>query len=264
MAKPLIKSIFRTLDSTLGTSLSDNATRIKMAWAGSGLSKFVRCHVSCTMKNFITNRKTRANLRANRSKPYRMLELGPGPEQIPGFETLDIVNGKHVDYVYDAAKRLPFDDNTFDLIYASHVLEHIPWYQTVDVLTQWVRILKPGGHLEVWVPDGLKICKALVDYELHAENYIDKDGWYQFNEEKDPCKWAAGRIYTYGDGSANPDSSNWHRALFTPRYLKLALEKVGLRDIEQMDRSQVRGHDHGWINLGMRGIKQQSSYVSGT
>ena len=92
-----------------------------------------------------------------------MLEIGAGPQRIPGFETLDIVGGKHVDYVWDASKRLPFKDNTFKLIYGSHVLEHIPWYQTENVLTEWVRILNAGGRLEIWVPDALKICKALQE-----------------------------------------------------------------------------------------------------
>lgn len=261
MRKDFVKRILCSLDDLLKTSLYDAAARVKRAWDASALKTFMRCHMGY---NFMTNRRTRANLCANRTKPHRMLEIGPGPERIPGFETLDIVKGRHVDYVYDAAaKRLPFEENTFDLIYASHVLEHIPWFQTIDVLAEWVRILKPGGHLEVWVPDGLKICKALVDYELHGNNYIDQDGWYRFNEEKDPYKWAAGRIYTYGDGTANPYSPNWHRAIFTPRYLRLVLEKLGLCHIEQMDRSQVRGYDHGWINLGMRGIKPRSSCGSG-
>ena len=30
---------------------------------------------------------------------------------------------------------------------------------------------------------------------------------------------------------------------------------AGLTEVREMDRSQVRGYDHGWINLGMRGIK---------
>ena len=129
------------------------------------------------------------------------------------------------------------------------------WYQVEQVLAEWVRILKPGGKLEIWVPDGLKICRALVDYELHNKNYIHKDGWYKYNPNKEVCRWAAGRLYTYGDGTGNPKSENWHRAIFTPRYLRLISERAGLRDVCQMEHSEIRGHDHGWINLGIKGIK---------
>lgn len=199
--------------------------------------------------------KNRLSLRKNKRKTQRYLEIGPGDERTTGFETLNVVGGLNVDYVFDAAKQLPFKDNTFDLIYASHILEHIPWYKTEDVLKEWVRILKPGGQLEVWVPDGLKICETLLKAELKSVNLIDKDGWYKFNPRKDPCLWAAGRIFTYGDGTGNPNHPNWHRAIFTPRYLKKLFEYSGFVNIKEMDRSEVRGYDHGWINLGVKGTK---------
>ena len=199
--------------------------------------------------------KNQINLRRNAKKSHRYLEIGCGGSRLPEFETLDIVGGPNVDYVYDAAKPLPFKDNTFDLIYASHVLEHIPWYKTEEVLREWVRILKAGGQLEVWVPDGLKICQTLLKAELEGINEIEKDGWYKFNPRKDPCVWTSSRIFTYGDGTGNPNHPNWHRAMFTPRYLKELFERVGLKDIREMDRSEVRGYDHGWINLGVKGTK---------
>ncbi len=199
--------------------------------------------------------RTRANLWRHSRQANRRLELGPGDHPIPGFETLNIVGGRWVDYVADAAKRLPFSNGTFDLVYASHILEHIPWYQTDTVLKEWTRTLKSGGTLEVWVPDGLKICRALVDFEDKGDNYIDEDGWYRFNPEKEPCKWASGRIYTYGDGNGDVTSPNWHRALFTSRYLITLFESAGLQDVRQMNNTQVRGHDHGWINLGIQGTK---------
>lgn len=186
---------------------------------------------------------------------HRCLEIGPGKERIEGFETLNIVPGQNVDYIRDASKRLPFIENTFDLVYTSHILEHIPWYQTIDTLIEWVRVIRPGGSLEIWVPDGLKICKALVDFEENGENYIDRDGWYKMNPEKDPCVWAAGRLFTYGDGDGNPNSPNWHRSVFTSRYLQYVMKKAGLKEIRQMNREQIRSYDHGWINLGIKGIK---------
>src|SRR5262249_15207475 len=76
--------------------------------------------------------------------PQRFLEIGPGHARISGFETVNIVTGRYTDYVADAARRLPFPDNTFDLIYASHIIEHISWYKVCDALREWTRALKPG------------------------------------------------------------------------------------------------------------------------
>lgn len=198
---------------------------------------------------------TKVKLVRNKQLQNRSLEIGSGGNRIPGFETIDIKPGEHIDYVLDASKPLPFDNDTFELVYASHILEHIPWYKVEDTIREWMRILKPHGRLEIWVPDGLKICKALVDYELHGKNYIEKDGWYRYNPERDPCKWAAGRLFTYGDGMGDPKSPNWHRSMFTERYLRLLFKKVGLKDIRKLSNTEVRGYDHGWINLGMIGIK---------
>ncbi|HEV8441089.1 MAG TPA: methyltransferase domain-containing protein, partial [Methylomirabilota bacterium] len=99
--------------------------------------------------------RTRFELWHNAGKPGRMLEIGPGRKRNPGFETLNIVGGYHVNYVLDARSKLPFKDETFELLYASHILEHIPWYQTDATLKEWTRVLRPGGKLQIWVPDGL-------------------------------------------------------------------------------------------------------------
>lgn len=193
--------------------------------------------------------------RAPAGAQRRYLEIGPGASRIPSFETLDVVRGPNVDYVWDAAKPLPFKSGTFDLVYASHVLEHIPWYKTEEVLRDWTLVLKHGGLLEAWVPDGLKICKTLLEAELGGGSRIDEDGWYRFNPRRDPCVWAAGRIFTYGDGTGATNHPNWHRAIFTARYLKELFERAGLVDVRELDRSEVRGYDHGWISLGVTGRK---------
>jgi len=200
--------------------------------------------------------KTPLMVKKNFNKSNRKLEIGPGINRLSGFETLNVDWDFNVDYVIDASKRLPFFSGSFDLIYSSHVFEHFPWYRLAEVLKEWVRIIKNGGRIEILVPDGLKICETLTAFEKHGIDEIYKDGWYRFNPERDPCVWAAGRLFTYGDGSGNPYHWNWHRALFTPRYLKKIMEDVGLVDIRQLDTKEVRGVDHGWISLGMIGTKK--------
>lgn len=199
--------------------------------------------------------QTPALLLARSSKTERQLEIGPGNRRIQGFETLNVVGGRNVDYVWNAERRLPFRQGAFSVVYASHVLEHIPWYKTDQVLAEWVRILAPGGRLEIWVPDGVKICQAFVEAEMRGATDFERDGWYRFNEEKDPCVWASGRVFSYGDGSGRRSDPNWHVAIFSWRYLEQALRRAGCSRVEKLERSQVRGHDHGWINLGICGIK---------
>lgn len=191
----------------------------------------------------------------NARKSTRWLEIGPGQKRIPGFETLNVVPGRVVDYVSDARDRLPFKAGSFDLIYASHILEHVPWYETARVLREWVRVLKPGGTLEVWVPDGLKIARAFVEAEQSGRQDYALDGWWRFNEERDPCVWMAGRCFSYGDGTGRPKDPNWHRAIFSERYLARLFRETGLVEIRTMRPEDVRGYDHGWINLGVRGRK---------
>lgn len=199
--------------------------------------------------------QTPALLLARRRQQVRQLEIGPGPKRIPGFETLNVVGGANVDYVWNAERPLPFRRGTFDVIYASHVLEHIPWYKTDQVLRQWVRTLKPGGRLEIWVPDGVKICRAFVDAESSDAKDFHRDGWYRYNPQADACLWASGRLFSYGDGTGRRQHPNWHLAVFSYRYLEQALRAAGCSHVEPLARSRVRGHDHGWINLGICGMK---------
>jgi SAM-dependent methyltransferase len=185
----------------------------------------------------------------------RCLEIGPGDKPVAGFEALNIVDDGVSDHVANAGKRLPFDDNTFDIVYASHILEHVPWTHTLQTLKEWRRIIKRGGVLEVWVPDGLKICQKFVEAEVSGQPFTAPDGWYKFNPDKDPCVWAAGRIFTYGDGQGTLGDPNWHLALFSPRYLSRILTSAGFTNVVEQDRSKVRGFDHGWINLGFKATK---------
>jgi SAM-dependent methyltransferase len=168
---------------------------------------------------------------------------------------LNVVPGRLVDYAADARKRLPFGTGSFDLIYASHILEHVPWYETLKVLREWVRILKPGGTLEIWIPDGLKIARAFVEAEQNNLKDYALDGWWRFNETRDPCVWMSGRCFSYGDGTGRQNDPNWHHALFSERYLTDLFREAGLVDIRTMRPDEVRGYDHGWINLGVQGRK---------
>ena len=193
---------------------------------------------------------TSVRLRINRKRMNRRLDIGPGTVRIQGFETMNIVWSRTTDYILDASRRLPFRDNTFCLIHASHVLEHIAWYRVEQVLQEWVRILMPGGALEIWVPDAYKVCKVVIDAERGLANDIPDD-WSPHNPHRSPYLWANGRLFW----GANPAYPSWHMAMFTPKYLHGLLEEAGLAQVGELGPAKVRGYDHGWINLGMTGVK---------
>ncbi|OHB50431.1 MAG: methyltransferase type 11 [Planctomycetes bacterium GWF2_41_51] len=90
----------------------------------------------------------------------RKLHIG-GEKAHPEWEIFNIQAGEHVDHVGDAGDLSRFDENTFDEIYASHVLEHFDYqYGLVKTLKEWRRVLKPDGKLYISVPD-LEILSKL-------------------------------------------------------------------------------------------------------
>lgn len=55
--------------------------------------------------------------------------------------------------LWDCRKRLPFRNGSVDFIYTSHFIEHLPRYQTLQLLTECKRALRPSGVLRISVPD---------------------------------------------------------------------------------------------------------------
>jgi len=49
------------------------------------------------------------------------------------------------EFVTFDGRRLPFEDESFDLVYCKQVLEHVEHPR--DLIAEAVRVLKPGGHL---------------------------------------------------------------------------------------------------------------------
>lgn len=84
------------------------------------------------------------------------LDLGPGRNVQPHFSQ-PVVRYDHrkeacVQVVGDVRK-LPFRSETFDVVYASHVLEHFHSRESLMIVQEWVRVVKIGGELQLFVPN---------------------------------------------------------------------------------------------------------------
>jgi predicted SAM-dependent methyltransferase len=87
------------------------------------------------------------------------LHLGCGNKHINGFINIDIRNLPEVDVVDDILKLNTIENETVDLIYVSHVLEHIGRHEYMNVLKKWFELLKVGGILRIAIPDFEKIVE---------------------------------------------------------------------------------------------------------
>jgi SAM-dependent methyltransferase len=68
-------------------------------------------------------------------------------ELFPNISTCFVYDQQHGDAQFLANVR----DASFDFLYSSHCLEHLR--DPVVALGNWLRVVKPGGHLVVQVPD---------------------------------------------------------------------------------------------------------------
>ena len=83
---------------------------------------------------------------AARERNFKVAALDPDVEAIARLSALGI--DARVGY----AESMPFDDEAFDYVVASEVIEHLSDSQRTAALQQIARVLRPGGCLLVTVP----------------------------------------------------------------------------------------------------------------
>ena len=96
------------------------------------------------------------------------LHIG-GVARKAGWQVFDIQPGPHVDHVGDLRDLSRFADGSFDMVYASHVLEHLGMKDVPGVLGGVARILRPGGRFFVGVPDLTTLCWLFTHPDMGEE-----------------------------------------------------------------------------------------------
>lgn len=85
------------------------------------------------------------------------LEIGVGARTIAPVTRTLLADGyefhgrdRSIAQVYFPASAIPFADATFDFLLSEHTLEHIG--NALRALIEWIRVIKPGGHLILFLP----------------------------------------------------------------------------------------------------------------
>lgn len=98
----------------------------------------------------------------NGTDPKKIVDLGcGGSKTVPGSVGVDILpNGYEVantpyrcegDIMADVQKPLPFEDESFEVVIARHILEHCT--DIIAALEEWKRIMTHDGKMIICVPD---------------------------------------------------------------------------------------------------------------
>jgi SAM-dependent methyltransferase len=116
----------------------------------------------------------------------RCLNLGCGHDKRVSEADLEWVNldrvaSDGVQVVADLENPLPFTDGEFDLVYASHVLEHVHNY--IPLILEIHRVLRPGGTFIAYVP--CFPCRAAVADPTHVRYFVPESFFHL-------CKRVAG------------------------------------------------------------------------
>lgn len=144
----------------------------------------------------------------------KRLHLGCGNIRLPKFCNVDILETEAVDVISDISKLDNFADDSIELIYACHVLEHFSHDDAYKVLRRWFDVLKPSGELRISVPDIDRIVK------IYHEN------WQHFQTPGN-SPWI-GLLYG-GQG----DPYDFHKTGFNFCWMRHLLDEIGYVDIAE-------------------------------
>lgn len=132
---------------------------------------------------------------------------------------------KHpVDVVCDARK-IDLPDACARFVFTSECLEHFPWREYQSVLQEWCRLVAPGGHIRVEVPDFLAACQQVLEADT-----LDMDRRIQqivFAEQL--------------------NEFDFHYVGLTPRMLIDDFERFNFEVVDVQ-----RGWDYGWLMVEAR------------
>jgi predicted SAM-dependent methyltransferase len=141
-----------------------------------------------------------------------ILNLGSGDMgRQEGITNVDCRKLPNVDVVADV-KKLPFGDNEIEGILNRNLIEHFGRNEIKPLLTEWVRVLKPGGFMRIETVDMGKLM----------------DNWRSIPEEN----------LLDGILGAQTYDENFHKMIFTKQILTRFLEEAGMEVKEVVQNIQ--------------------------
>ena len=130
-------------------------------------------------------------------------------------------NRRKISIVLSCAEKTRFKNDSFDIIIASDILEHID--DDARAFHEWIRILKFGGKLILFVPAFKFLWSKHDELNMHFRRYTKRDILKLFNS-------TTVRILR---------NSYWNFSFFLPKIMGVAVSKFS---------KSIRHRDHVFFN----------------
>ncbi|MEV4560628.1 methyltransferase domain-containing protein [Kitasatospora sp. NPDC049285] len=141
---------------------------------GHGLTRTLRA----ALKEVELSRYHRASQRAypnGLDEQPTKVQIGGGNHQIDGFFNIDLV--PPADLLWDVREGLPLKDNSVELLFNEHILEHLDYPRSAKGFAREAfRVLGSGGQIITGMPDAAYVLNRYPAAPAGATEMIDR--WY--------------------------------------------------------------------------------------
>lgn len=176
------------------------------------------------------------------------IEIGAGDKKGEnGWFTIDI--SKKCDIYWDLRWAFPFPNNSVDMIYSSHVLEHFCYKDLVKLMKECHRILKPSGQFSACVPN------AGIYINGYSEDQFDRESFCKYEPAlNNLSKIGIINYIAYMDGH--------HRHMFDSDELSELLKSSGFVSVERRGYDQtIDSEERNYESIYVIGYKPEYNAI---
>jgi predicted SAM-dependent methyltransferase len=182
---------------------------------------------------------------AETPKGWLNVDYAPGAKlaKIPGIKFLGITSlqwNKDI-FIHNLLTPFPWENESVDVIYTSHTLEHFTREDGKQFLKESFRVLKKNGIIRIVVPDLKAIVNDYLEGKIRADHFVE-DLWVLYPVQNNFFKKLLNPVFSFP-----------HKCMYDSKTLIEVLEEIGfdtkerksldsdiadIKDIELIDRTE--------------------------